>query len=110
MARHGRTADLLGYVLPPIKMLIFLFLTATKTNHIQKCLNFQKKLIDTITTSNFYSKLKENNENDMDAQAFWSRMIIFVNFGRPSGICLFIKPAVGYTPQKKYFHLMPPKV
>ena len=43
----------------------FLFWTATKTNYISKCSDFQKKLIDTITTSNFYLKFKENNENDM---------------------------------------------
>jgi hypothetical protein len=35
-------------------------------------LDFQKKLIDTITTSNFYLKFKENNENDMAAQVFWA--------------------------------------
>ena len=35
--------------------------------YTSKCLDFQKKLIDTIsiTTSNFYLKFKENNENDM---------------------------------------------
>ena len=61
---HGRTADARRYVLPPIKKLvIFLFRTATKTNYISKCLDFQKKLIDTITTS---------NENDMAAQVFWA--------------------------------------
>ena len=39
-------------------MAIFLFWTAT-------CSDFQKKLIDTITTNNFYLKFKEINENDM---------------------------------------------
>ena len=34
--------------------------------------DFQKKLIDAITTSIFYLKFKENNENDMDAHAFWA--------------------------------------
>ena len=53
-------------------MVTFLFWTATKTNYISKCSNFQKKLIDTITTSNFYLKFQENNENDMAAQVFWA--------------------------------------
>ena len=35
-------------------------------------IEFQKKLIDTITTTNFYLKSKENNENDMAAHAFWA--------------------------------------
>ena len=38
-------------------------------------MDFQKKLIDTITTKNFYSKLKESNENDMAAQVFWALFI-----------------------------------
>ena len=42
-----------------IKLLAFLFWTATKTNYISTCSDFQKKLIDTITTSNFYLKFKE---------------------------------------------------
>jgi hypothetical protein len=29
-------------------------------------------LINTITASNFYLKFKENNENDMAAQVFWT--------------------------------------
>ena len=41
------------------------------TNYISKCLDYQKKLIDTITTSNFYLKFKENNENYMAAQVFF---------------------------------------
>ena len=41
------------------KMVTFLFWTATKTNYKSKCSDFQKKLIDTITTSNFYLKLKK---------------------------------------------------
>ena len=47
---HGLTTDALRYVLP--------------------CLDFQKKLINTITTTNFYLKVKENNENDIAAQVF----------------------------------------
>ena len=54
------------------KLVTFLFWTTTKTNYISKCSDFQKKLIDTITTSNFYSKFKEHNENDMAAQVFWA--------------------------------------
>ena len=54
------------------KFVTFLFWTATKTNYTSKCWDFQKKLIDTITTSNFYLKFKENNENDMAAQVFWA--------------------------------------
>ena len=72
------------YVLPPIKKLVtFLFWTAEKTNYISKCLDFQKKLIDIITTSNFYLKFKENNENDMAAQVFWA---VFYSSWRPSQI------------------------
>ena len=55
----------------------------TKTNYISKCLDFQKELIDTITTSNFYLKLKETNENDMSAQVFWA---VFYSSQRPSQI------------------------
>ena len=40
-------------------------------SYTSKCSDFQKKLIDTITTSNLYLKFKENNENDMAAQVFW---------------------------------------
>jgi hypothetical protein len=29
-------------------------------------------MTDTITTINFYSKFKENKENDMAAQVFWA--------------------------------------
>jgi hypothetical protein len=36
-----------------------------QTNYTSKCLDFQKKLIDVITTSNLYLKSKENNENGM---------------------------------------------
>ena len=46
------------------KLASLLFWTAKKTNYILKCSDFQKKLIDTITTS--------NNENDMAAQVFWA--------------------------------------
>ena len=41
--KHEQTADVHCYVLPP---------------------DFQKKLIDTVTISNCYSKFKENNTND----------------------------------------------
>ena len=64
-------------------MVTFLFWTATKTNYISKCSDFQKKLIDTITTSNFYLKFKENNENDMAAQVFWA---VFYSIQQPSQI------------------------
>ena len=64
------------------KMVTFLFWTATKTNYISKCSDFQKKLIDTITTSNFYL-FKENNENDLAAQVFWA---VFYSSRRPSQI------------------------
>ena len=40
--------------------------------HTSKCSDFQKKIIDTITTSNLYLKFKENNENDMAVQVFRS--------------------------------------
>ena len=66
----------LRYVLPPIKKLVtFLFWTATKTNYTSKCSDFQKKLINTITTNIFYLRFKENNENDMAAQVFWAVFI-----------------------------------
>ena len=52
------------------KLVTFLFWIAIKTNHITKCSDFQKKLIDTITTSNFYLNFKEKNENDMAAKLF----------------------------------------
>ena len=45
-----------------------LFWTATKTNYTSKCSDFQKKVIDTISTSNLY--FKENNENEIAAQVF----------------------------------------
>ena len=35
-------------------------------------LGFSKKLIETTTTSNFFLKVKENNENDMPAKVFWA--------------------------------------
>ena len=38
---------------------------------------------DTIATSNFYSKFKENNENDIAAHAFWA---VFCSSQRPSEI------------------------
>ena len=41
------------------KFVTFLFWTALKTNFTSKCSDFQKKLIDTMTTSNFYLKFKE---------------------------------------------------
>ena len=57
--------------------------SATQTNHTSKCSDFQKNLIDTITTSNFYLKSKENNENDMAAQVFWA---VFYSSLQPSQI------------------------
>ena len=51
------------------KLVTFLFWTPTKANYVSKWSDFQKKLIDTITTSNFFLKFKENNENDMAAHA-----------------------------------------
>ena len=65
------------------KLVNFLFWTATETNHASKSSNFHKKLIDTITTSNFYLKFKENDENDMVAQVFWA---VFYSSQRPSQI------------------------
>ena len=41
------------------KLVTFFFWTATKTNYISKWSDFQKKLIDTITTSNFYLNSKK---------------------------------------------------
>ena len=73
---HWRTADALHYVLS-------LFWTATKKNYSSKCSKLLKKLIDTITTSNFYSKFKENNVNDMAEQVFWA---VFYSRRRPSQI------------------------
>ena len=61
---HGLTADALRYVLP--------------------CLDFQKKLINTITTTNFYSKFQENNENDMAQQVFGA--VFFYSSRRPRQI------------------------
>ena len=52
------------------KLVNLLFWTDTKTNYTSRCSDFQKKLIDTITTSNFYLKFKENNENDMSVCYF----------------------------------------
>ena len=60
----------------------FLFSTATKTDYTSKCSDF-KKLIDTITVSNFYLKFKEDNENDMAAQVFWA---VFYSSRWPSQI------------------------
>ena len=53
------------------------------TNYTSKCSDFQKELIDTITTSNLYLKLKENNENDMAAHVFWA---VFYSSRQPSQI------------------------
>jgi hypothetical protein len=50
------------------KLVTFLFEQLQRQDK-SKCLNFQKKLIDTITTINFYL-FKENNGNDMAAQVF----------------------------------------
>ena len=65
------------------KLVTFLFWTATKTNYTSKCSDFQKKLIDNITTSNLYLQFKENNENDMAAQVFWA---VFYSSQLPSQI------------------------
>ena len=43
-----------------------------KANYKSKRSDFLEKLIDAITTSNFYLKFKENNENDMAANVFWT--------------------------------------
>ena len=40
-------------------------------------------MTDTITTINFYSKFKENKENDMAAQVFWA---VFYSIRWPSQI------------------------
>ena len=53
------------------RLVTFLFWIATKTNYMSKCMDFQKKLINTFTTSNSNLKFKENNENDMAALVFW---------------------------------------
>ena len=39
--------------------------SATQTSYTSKCSNFLKKIIDTISTSNFYLKFKENNKIDI---------------------------------------------
>ena len=65
------------------KLVTFLFWTAKKTNYSSKCSDFQKKLNDTISTSNFYLKFKENSENDMAAQVFCA---VFYSSWRPSQI------------------------
>ena len=57
------------------KSATFLFWTVTKTNYVSKCSDFQKKLIDTITTRNLYLKSKENNENGMAAQVIWAALL-----------------------------------
>ena len=54
-----------------------------KANYKSKWSDFQEKLIDTITTSNFYLKFKENNKNDMAAQVFGA---VFYSSKRPSQI------------------------
>ena len=59
---HRQTSDALCYILP-------LLWTPTKKNYSSKCSKFLKKLIE--TTTNFYSKFKENNENYM--AVFYSR-------------------------------------
>ena len=61
----------------------FLFWTPTNANYVSKWWDIQKKLIETITTSTFYLKLKENNENDMAAHVFWA---VFYSSRRPSQI------------------------
>ena len=65
---HKRTADSFCYVLPPKKIGDLFVLNSYKDKSYIE-INW---LIDTITTSNFYKKFKENNENDMAAQVFWA--------------------------------------
>ena len=43
----------------------------------------KRKLIETITTSTFYLKFKDNNEDDMAAHVFWA---VFYSNQRPSQI------------------------
>ena len=43
----------------------------------------KRKLIETITTSTFYLKYKDNNENDMAAHVFWA---VFCFSQQPSQI------------------------
>ena len=59
--------DALRYVLPPIKN----WWPFCSAKLYIKMLGFQRKLIDTITNSNFYLGVKENNGNYMAAQVFW---------------------------------------
>ena len=68
---HGRTADALRYVLPPIK---------NSWPFCSEQLRFSKE-IDWCSTSNFYLKITENNENDIAAQVFWA---VFYSSQRPS--------------------------
>ena len=58
-------------LLPSNMFLVVSMISFSYTDKLYiKMIRFQKKLIDTITTSNFYLKFKENNENDMAAQVF----------------------------------------
>ena len=71
-----RTADVLCYVLPQIKNW-----WPFCSEQLQKQIMHKNKLIDTSTTINLYLKFKENNENDMAAQVFWT---VFHSSRRPS--------------------------
>ena len=58
-------------------MVTFLLQLQRRILHITKFSDFQKKLIDTITTSSFFFK-KENNENDIAAKVFWAVFLVQV--------------------------------
>ena len=61
-----------GHVLPPISFfgdMYELIKLYVQTNHISNELDIHEKLIETITTSIFYSRFKVDNENDMAAHA-----------------------------------------
>ena len=57
--RHGQTCEWLCYVLPPIKIGDLFVLNTYKANYISKGSGFQEKLIDTMTTNNFYLNYKK---------------------------------------------------
>ena len=53
-----------GHSFPPI-FFWWWVRSDSQAKYISKCSDFQSRLIETITTSNFYLNIKENNENDM---------------------------------------------
>ena len=57
-----------------LKLVNFLFWTPTNANCVQKWWDIQEKLIKTINTIAFYSKFKEEHENDM---AWHDFLVIF---------------------------------